>query len=100
MKKFIYSIFAIFLCFLLTACSGPRAITITAEPEDSNIKLSFFATFYDNYGIQWLQCEGKTFDIKSNKVKEWAYNTDGGWVSSYSLSSIVSIDIDGKNIES
>ena len=26
--------------------------------------------------------------------------TDGGWVSSYSLSSVVSVDIDGKNIES
>lgn len=100
MKKFIYSILAIFLCFLLTACSGPEAITITTEPEDSNVKLSFLATFYDNYGAQWLQCEGKTFDIKPNKVKEWAYNTDGGWVSSYSLSSVVSVDIDGKNIES
>lgn len=50
--------------------------------------------------ITMALCEGKTFDIKSNKVKEWAYNTDGGWVSSYSLSSVVSIDIDGKNIES
>ena len=65
-------------------------MVITTEPEDSNIKLSFFATFYNNYGIQWLQC------IKPNKVKEWAYNTDGG----YSLSSVVSVDIDGKNIES
>lgn len=100
MKKFIYSILAIFLCFLLAACSGPEAITITTEPEDNNVKLSFLATFYDNYGTQWLQCEGKTFDIKPNKVKEWAYNTDGSWVSSYSLSSVVSIDIDSKSIES
>lgn len=34
--------------------------------------------------------------VKPNKVKEWAYNTDGSWV----LSSIVSVDIDGKSIES
>lgn len=100
MKKFIYSILAILFCFLLAACSGPEAITITTEPEDSNVKLSFLATFYDNYGTQWLQCEGKTFDIKPNKVKEWAYNTDGSWVSSYSLSSVVSVDIDNKSIES
>lgn len=100
MKKFICGIIAIILCLSLTACSGPEAITITAKPENSGIKLSFLATFYDNYGAQWLQCEGRTFDIKPNKVKEWAYNTDGGWVSSYSLSSVVSVDIDDKSIES
>lgn len=33
-------------------------------------------------------------------MKEWAYTTDGSWVGSYSLSSVVSIDIDGKSIES
>lgn len=100
MKKFIYSILVILFCFLLAACSGPEAIIIAAKPENNGVKLSFLVTFYDNYGAQWLQCEGRTFDIKPNKVKEWAYNTDGGWVSSYSLSSIVSVDIDGKSIES
>lgn len=100
MKRFICGIIAIILCLSLTACGGPEATTITAEPEDGDVKLSFLATFYDNYGTQWLQCEGETFDIKPNKVKEWAYNTDGSWVSSYSLSSVVSVDIDGKNIES
>lgn len=100
MKRFICGIIAIILCLSLTACGGPEATTITAEPEDGDVKLSFLATFYDNYGTQWLQCEGETFDIKPNKVKEWAYNTDGSWVSSYSLSSVVSVDIDGKSIES
>lgn len=79
----------------MTACGSPETTTITAEPEDGDVKLSFLATFYDNHGAQWLQCEGETFDIKPNKVKEWAYNTDG-----YSLSSVVSIDIDGKSVES
>ena len=100
MKRFICGIIAIILCLSLTACGGPEATTITAEPEDGDVKLSFLATFYDNYGTQWLQCEGETFDIKPNKVKEWTYTTDGSWVGSYSLSSVVSIDIDGKSVES
>jgi len=101
MKKFVCGILTIILCLSLTACGrGPEAVTVTAEPEEGDIKLSFLATFYDNYGKQWLQCEGETFDIKPNKVKEWAYDTSGSWVSTYSLSSVVSIDIDGRNIES
>lgn len=54
MKKFICGIIAIILCLSLTACGGPEATTITAEPEDGDVKLSFLATFYDNYGTQWL----------------------------------------------
>ena len=100
MKRFICGIIAIILCLSLTACDSPETTTITAEPEDGDVKLSFLATFYDNHGAQWLQCEGETFDIKPNKVKEWAYTTDGSWVGSYSLSSVVSIDIDGRSIES
>ena len=102
MKRIICAIITIILCISLAGCgAGPEAVTVTAEPEPSdNVKLSFFATFYDNYGNQWLKCEGETFDIKPNKVKEWAYDTSGSWISTYSLSSVVSIDIDGHNIES
>lgn len=102
MKRIICAIITIIFCVSLAGCgAGPEAITVTAEPEPSdNVKLSFLATFYDNHGNQWLQCEGETFDIKPNKVKEWAYDTSGSWVSTYSLSSVVSIDIDGRNIES
>ena len=37
---------------------------------------------------------------KENKVKEYAYNTNGSWEASWATSSVVSITIDGQHIES
>lgn len=59
MKKFICGIIAIILCLSLTACGGPEATTITAEPEDGDVKLSFLATFYDNHGASGFNVKAR-----------------------------------------
>ena len=62
-------------------------------------QLSYIAEFYDNKGLNWLNVEGTSFDIKPNKVKQYGYSSEGYWTYWYDTSSIVSIDIDGKDIE-
>ena len=103
MKKFILFLFAGIMMLSLVGCDESfymdEVITEETEPEDE-IKLSFMAEFYDNSGGNWLSVEGTSFDIKPNKIKEYSYNSSGSWEYNYALSSVVSIDIDGTNIES
>ena len=102
MKKIFAMILALVMVFSLVGCADIDYTThvATPEPSDEATKLSFIAEFYDNSGTEWLSVEGTRFDISPNKVKEYYYDTDGSWISGYTTSSVVSIDIDGKNIES
>lgn len=94
----------VFVCgFCLTGCDleeffGEVAPTVETSTEPAT-PITFVADLYDNHGTPWLSVEGKSFDIKPNKVKEYSYSTDGSWIYEYTLSSVVSVEVDGKNIE-
>lgn len=71
-------------------------VSASSEP----VRTSYVADFYDNYGSPWFSITGRKFSISPNKVKEYAYSSNGAWVSSYTTSSVVSVEIDGQQIES
>ena len=102
MKKIMAVIFTIVLLLNLCACTDVSTITMDASSSEAGdaVKISYVADFYDNYGDQWLSVEGNSFNISPNKVKEYAYDSDGSWISNWTTSSVMSIDIDGNKIES
>ena len=105
MKKFVCLMFALVLCFSLCACGSPGIYGggmnyATNESEVEPVKISYIAEFFDNHGAQWLSVEGTSFNIEPNKVKEYSYDSSGSWISSWTTSSVMSITIDGKHIES
>lgn len=100
MKKIMAVILVVVLLFSLCACADVMTITMDTSETGDAVKISYVADFYDNYGSQWLSVEGNSFDISPNKVKEYAYDSDGSWISSWTTSSVMSIDIDGNKIES
>ncbi len=55
---------------------------------------------YDNYGDQTLKTSGKKISITGNKTKNISYDSDGKATTGYNLSSVITITIDGKEIES
>ena len=55
---------------------------------------------YDNYGNQTLKTSGKKISITGNKIETVSYDSDGRAVTGYDLSSVITITIDGKEIES
>lgn len=85
----------------LAGCGEIDQTTHVAQQQSGEepVKLSFMAEFYDNEGLNWLNVEGSEFDIKPNKVKQYGYTSDGTWTYNYELSSIVSVYIDDKQIE-
>ena len=101
MKYKIFSLIMSVSIFLSFLCGCGDTATLVAEENESSISetLYYVAEFYDNYGCNWMTVPGKRFDIKPNRVKEYAYNSNGTWGSSWTTSSVISVDIDGNNIE-
>lgn len=106
MKKFVCLLLMFAMVISLCACGmAPNGGTHVATPSSSDpvsepVKISFMSEFYDNHGNQWLAVEGTSFDIEPNKVKEYSYDSSGSWISQWTTSSVMSITIDGKHIES
>lgn len=104
MKRFCIFSIGITLVFLilisiLTGCANTSTVSFESKPSTDNVEISYVADFYDNYGKQWLSVEGTSFNIASNKVKEYYYDSDGSWISGWTTSSVMSITIDGHDIE-
>ena len=106
MKKFICVLLVLSMALALCACGSPypnggtHVATQSTDSGSERVKISFMSEFYDNHGNQWLAVEGTSFDIEPNKVKEYAYDSDGFWVFQWTTSSVMSITVDGKHIES
>ena len=100
MFKRIFAItLAAIMIFAFAGCDfeiPPTAAEIGLE----DVPPRFIAEFYDNRGVEWLSVEGSSFDIQPNKVKEYSYSSDGTLISSYIISSIMTIIVDNKEIES
>ena len=92
------------LCFILvlTAC-GDRSVSLGGDSKVSQNgepqSLPFIAEFYDNNGDLWLTTKGRKFNISPNKVKEYSYDNDGFWISQWTMSSVMSVNVDGHDIE-
>ena len=55
---------------------------------------------YDNLGNLVLETSGKKIDIAGNPVKTTSYDENGKVITGYELSSVITITIDGNEIES
>ena len=58
--------------------------------------VSYTAEFYDNFGAKSFTAEGQRIDIEGNTVEESGFNSDGTSTTNYTLSSVITITIDGK----
>ena len=62
---------------------------------------SFTCRFYDNSGSKYLTVFGKKISLEGNVVEDSKVNSDdGSVVVSYGLSSVITVNIDGKQIQS
>lgn len=55
---------------------------------------------YDNYGNLVLKTSGNKISMSSNKTKSLSYGSDGSTITNYEMSSVVTITIDGNEIQS
>lgn len=86
------------LLFFLTGCG--KLGSMINDIHGSLIGNNYTIYTYDNYGDQTLKTSGKKISITGNKTKNISYDSDGKATTGYDLSSVITITIDGKEIES
>ena len=86
------------LLFALSGCA--KVGSIINDVHGSLIGNNYTVYTYDNYGNQTLKTSGKKISITGNTIETASYDSDGKAVTGYDLSSVITITIDGNEIES
>lgn len=96
-KRIFTGLCGILLCVSLSGCS-----LFESKINDLKGNLagnSYECEFYSNDGDKFMTVEGDKINLKSNVIKEPTYNSDDGWGYTKTLSSVITITVDGKQIE-
>ena len=95
------------ICILLIVTLGLSTLTGCAgiESEVNNLEGSikgctYDCMFYSNDGDLFMTASGENINITYNIVKEKTYNLEDGWGTGETLSSVITITIDGNQMES
>lgn len=99
MRKIITTIITtILLINVLTGCAY-----VGSEVNELNGSITgntYNVSFYFNEGEKFMEMSGEKINLDSNVVRERTYSSEGGWGYTKTLSSVVTVTIDGKEVES
>ena len=84
--------------FVVSGC--PKLASAINDIKGSLIGNQYTIYTYDNFGNLVLETSGKKIDIAGNPVKTTSYDENGKVITGYELSSVITITIDGNEIES
>ena len=97
MKKAITLITLLMMALCLTACA--RLQSGVHDLHGSIVGNEYNIDIFDNTGVRTLKSHGKRIDIDNNIVEEKTYSSDSdSWFSTKTLSSVITITIDGKQL--
>ena len=98
-KKILITVLTIL--FAIISCSGCALWNNEVNELNGSITGNTYnAGFYTNQGENFMNVSGQKIDLQSNVIKEKTYNSNNGWGYNQTLSSVVTVIIDGKTIES
>ena len=102
MKKKFRIIIAAMLCICLTiGVTGCAALEDTINEIQGNLTGNGYTIrTYDNYGNLVMTTVGDKINITGNKVNSTSYDSDGDIITNYELSSVITVNIDGNEIQS
>ena len=99
MKKQVISIITIVV--MLFSLSGCSMLESKINDLKGNLVGNGYDIYtYDNYGDKVLETSGDKISITGNKTETTSYDSDGSKITGYDLSSVITITIDGAEIQS
>ena len=99
MKKRVISIITIVV--MLFSLSGCSMLDSKINDLKGNLVGNGYDIYtYDNYGDKVLETSGDKISITGNKTETTSYDSDGSKITGYDLSSVITITIDGAEIQS
>lgn len=97
-KKMIVAIaLMLLLATLLTGCAGFQSDVNSLN--GSITGNTYECQFFSNHGKKFMTMSGQKIDINENIVRERIY-TDKGWGYTKTLSSVITVTVDGSEVES
>ena len=97
-KKIVVVIaFMLLLATLLTGCAGFQSDVNSLN--GSITGNTYECQFFSNHGQKFMTMSGQKIDINENTVRERIY-TDKGWGYTKTLSSVITVTVDGNEVES
>lgn len=97
-KALLASIICICIITWLTGCAANDDYMNDVKGNLSGNSYTIYT--YDNYGQKVMTTTGDKINIAGNKTKSKGYDSEGNETTSYDVSSVITILIDGKEIES
>lgn len=99
MKKRVISIITIVV--MLFSLSGCSMLESKINDLKGNLVGNGYDIYtYDNYGEKVLETSGDKISITGNKTETTSYDSDGSKITGYDLSSVITITVDGNEIQS
>ena len=98
MKKGNVLILTLLSALLITLSGCAQFQSTLNELQGNLVGVSFTMETYDNYGQLTLTARGDKIKLTGNKIEEMIA-TDDGWVRHYEMSSVMTVTIDGKEME-
>lgn len=101
-KKMLCVVMLMMVILSMTGCDLDDVAGIDNEVNaiEGSIKgCTYNCEFYSNDGERFMTVVGEQIDLSANTIKEMTYNSDGGWGYTKTMSSVVTITIDGNQIE-
>ncbi len=98
MKKGKVLILTLLSALLITLSGCAQFQSTLNELQGNLVGVSFIMETYDNYGQLTLTAKGDKIKLTGNKIEEMIA-TDDGWVRHYEMSSVMTVTIDGKEME-
>lgn len=99
MKKQVISIITIVI--MLFSLSGCSMLESKINDLKGNLVGNGYDIYtYDNYSDKVLEMSGDKISITGNKTETTSYDSDGSKITGYDLSSVITITIDGDEIQS
>lgn len=97
-KRLIAIVFCVTMLIAMSGCS-------MIESKINDIKGSLVGNgydiyTYDNYGELVMKTSGDKISLSGNKTETTSYDSDGSTITNYEMSSVVTITVDGHEIES
>lgn len=94
------SILSILLTIILalSLCSCANVESSVHDMNGSITGHTYNCQFYTNDGEEFMDVTGSKIDMNANVVKEYTYTSDGVWGVTKTMSSVVTITVDGKQI--
>ena len=98
-KKVLVLVMLLMISFIMSGCS---ISVFDSEVNDLTGEITgntYECKFYSNTGDLFMTVSGEKIDMNSNIVEEPTYNSSDGWGYTEAMSAVVTITIDGNQIE-